>query len=216
MTMPAHACIVWHIQEDPLLSLPPLSPNPPEFHSSSCLFQEHMDELGIFKNEFLWPEERKLAAHILSNNELALAWDETKKGHFCNDYFPPIIIPTIKHIPWVHCQLPIPPGIKAEVIKLIKSKIASGIYETSNSSYQSQWFCVVKKGGAMHIIHNLQELNSVMVKDAATMPYVELFTEQCAECTIYSMMDLFVGFDHKVLAEESHDITTFQTPLSTF
>jgi hypothetical protein len=33
---------------------------------------------------------------------------------------------------------------------------------------------------------------------------------------IYSMMDLFVGFDHRALAEESRDITTFQTPLGTY
>jgi len=48
------------------------------------------------------------------------------------------------------------------------------------------------------------------------MPYVELFVEQCVGCSIYFMMDLFVGFDHRVLAEESHDITTFQTPLGTY
>lgn len=29
-------------------------------------------------------------------------------------------------------------------------------------------------------------------------------------------MDLFVSFDHHALAEESHDLTTFQTPLGTF
>jgi hypothetical protein len=48
------------------------------------------------------------------------------------------------------------------------------------------------------------------------MPYVELFAEQCAGCAIYTMMDLFVGFDHRALAEESRNITTFQTPLGTF
>jgi len=30
------------------------------------------------------------------------------------------------------------------------------------------------------------------------------------------MMDLFIGFNHHALAEESHNITTFQTPLGTF
>ena len=30
------------------------------------------------------------------------------------------------------------------------------------------------------------------------------------------MMDLFVGFDHRALVEESRDLTTFQTLLSTF
>jgi hypothetical protein len=30
------------------------------------------------------------------------------------------------------------------------------------------------------------------------------------------MMDLFVGFDHRALADESRDLTMFQTPLGTF
>ena len=30
------------------------------------------------------------------------------------------------------------------------------------------------------------------------------------------MMDLFVGFDHQALAEDSCDLTTYQTPLGTF
>jgi hypothetical protein len=29
-------------------------------------------------------------------------------------------------------------------------------------------------------------------------------------------MDLFIGFDHCVLAEDSHDLTTFQMPLGAF
>jgi len=54
------------------------------------------------------------------------------------------------------------------------------------------------------------------VKDAATLPYVKLFTEQSVAWSIYTMMDLFVGFDHCALTEESCDLTTFQTPFSTF
>jgi len=54
------------------------------------------------------------------------------------------------------------------------------------------------------------------VKDAATPPYVKLFTEQSVAWSIYTMMDLFVGFDHCALTEESCGLTTFQTPFSTF
>ncbi|KAG2341766.1 hypothetical protein BDR05DRAFT_848809, partial [Suillus weaverae] len=163
-TMPAHAQIIRRFPEDPLASLPFLSPTPPAFIPGTRLTQERMDELGVFKNDFLLPEEQKLAAHILKNNELALAWDETEKGRFRDDYFPPVIIPTIEHTPWTHHQPPIPPGIKDEVVKLIKSKIASGVYEASNSSYQSRWFCVAKKSGAVRIVHDLQQLNSITVK----------------------------------------------------
>ncbi|KAJ8582377.1 hypothetical protein M405DRAFT_689372, partial [Rhizopogon salebrosus TDB-379] len=108
-TMPAHARIIRRIPEDPLLSLPALLPTPPTFMPGLRLTQERMDQLGIFKNGFLWPEEQKLAAHVLMNNELALAWDESEKGRFRDDYFPPVVIPTIEHTPWVHRQRPIPP-----------------------------------------------------------------------------------------------------------
>ena len=175
-----------------------------------------MLQLGILDNAFLWSEEKKLAAQVLLNNELALAWDESEKGRFCDDYFDPVVIPTIEHTPWVHHQPPIPPGICDEVIKLIKSKIVSGVYEPSNSSYQSHWFCVTKKNGSIHIVHDLQSLNAVTIKDAATLPYVEHFAEQSATQSIYTMMDLFVGYDHRTLAKQSCDLTTFQTPLGTF
>ena len=92
----------------------------------------------------------------------------------------------------------------------------SGVYEPSNSSYQSKWFCVAKKNGSVRIVHDLQPLNTVMIRDAATLPYVEHFAEQSVGRSIYTMMDLFVGFDHRALAEDSCDLTTFQTPLGTF
>jgi hypothetical protein len=148
-TMPSHARIIHRFPEDPLISLPILSPHPPAFTPGKHLTQEWMDQLSVFQNEFLLPEEWKLAAQVLTNNELALAWDEMEKGRFRDDYFQSVIIPTIEHTPWVHRQPPIPPGIRDEVIKLIKSKIASSVYEPSNSSYQSRWFCVAKKSGAV-------------------------------------------------------------------
>ena len=60
-------------------------------------------------------------------------------------------------------------------------------------------------------MHDLQPLNAVTVKDTATLPYIEHFAEQSATWSIYTMMDLFVGYDHC-----SCDLTTFQTPLGTF
>ena len=196
-TMPQHARIIRRFPEDPLLTLPPLSPHPPNFTSGQRLTMERIVELGVLDNSFLWPEERKLAAQVLKNNELTLAWDESEKGRFRDDYFEPVVIPTVEHTPWVHHQPPIPPGIRDDVIKLIKSKIASGVYEPSNSSYQSRWFCVAKKNGSIRIVHDLQPLNAVTIKDAATLPYVEHFAEQSAARSVYTMMDLFVGYDHR-------------------
>src|SRR5271168_4507506 len=157
-----------------------------------------------------------MVAQVLCNNKMGLAWDQSEKGRFRDDYLSPVVIPTIEHVPWAHRQPPISPGIHDKVLKLIQSKIDSSVYEPSNSSYQSKWFCVAKKNGSVRIVHDLQPLNAVTIRDAATLPYVEHFAEQSAGRSIYTMMDLFVGFDHRALADESRDLTTFQTPLGTF
>jgi hypothetical protein len=108
-TMPAHAQIIRRFPEDPLASLPSLSPTPPAFIPGTHLTQERMDKLGVFKNEFLLPEERKLAAHVLMNNKFARAWDESEKGRFRDDYFPrcnsyyrthSLGPPSTSHLPW--------------------------------------------------------------------------------------------------------------------
>ena len=52
-----------------------------------------------------------------------------------------------------------------------------------------------------------------MIKDAGLPPNVEPYTEHCAGWTIYSMSDLYIGYNHAPLAPESRDLTTFQTPL---
>ena len=101
-TMPSAAHIHQRFLEDPLDSLPELTPWPPEFLPRVRLTQEQMDQLGVMMNKFLWPEEHKLVAQVLRNNELCLAWDETEKGRFQDDYLSPVVIPTIEHIPWVH------------------------------------------------------------------------------------------------------------------
>ena len=31
----------------------------------------------------------------------AFAWNDTERGRFQEDFFPPIIIPTVEHKPWV-------------------------------------------------------------------------------------------------------------------
>ena len=57
------------------------------------------------------------------------------------------------------------------MIKIIKDKIASGVYKPMSSSYWSWWFCVVKKDGKLlHLVHDLQPLNVVTIKDSAVLP----------------------------------------------
>jgi hypothetical protein len=58
------------------------------------------------------------------------------------DFFPPVDIPVVPHKPWVLKNIPIPPGLYPEVCRIIRARIDAGVYELSNSSYRSRWFCV--------------------------------------------------------------------------
>jgi hypothetical protein len=166
---------------------------------------------------FLLPEEVKLAHWVLRTNEDALAWDESEKGSFSEEWFDPIKIPTVDHIPWVLKNIPLPPGIRDEVINIIKAKIAAGTYEPSNSSYRSAWFCVLKKDGkSLRLVHDLQPLNAVTIRDAAVPPNMDQMADDFACRACYGVLDLFVAFDQRSLDVRSRDFTTFQTPLGTY
>jgi len=150
-TLPEEFRNLRRIPEDPLLSLPPLPTHPPDFMPGERLTQECLDKLALNPDNFLWLEEVKLFQHILKLNESALVWTEAERGSFSDAYFSPIKIPVIEHVPWAHKNLPIPPGMLKEVIKLFCKKVASGIYKPSDSSYRLRWFCVKKKSSTLHM-----------------------------------------------------------------
>jgi len=68
-----------------------------------------------------------------------------------------------------------------QVIRIIKEKIKIGIYERSNLSYQLKWFCVKKNGKSLWIIHNLQLLNVVTIKDSGNTPHLEVLCRQSGQ-----------------------------------
>ena len=148
--------------------------------------------------------------------ELGFAWTDQERGHFREDFFPPVEIPTVPHKPWIQRNIPIPPGIYDEVCKVIRRKLDAGVYEPSNSSYRSRWFCVVKKDGkSLRIVHSLEPLNQVTIKHAGVTPFTDQIGEHFAGRACGGMLDLYVGYDERGIAESSRDLTTFQTPYGT-
>jgi hypothetical protein len=67
--------------------------------------------MPVNKDGFLWPEEEKLVHYLIKVHEPAFAWNETEKGKFSEEYFDPVVIPTVEHIPWVLRNIPIPPVV---------------------------------------------------------------------------------------------------------
>ncbi|KAJ6540935.1 hypothetical protein B0H10DRAFT_1855646, partial [Mycena sp. CBHHK59/15] len=108
-TQPTGSHVHRTIPEDPLLTLPYLTKNPPVFKPSARISQERLDELEVNKDTFLTEEEEKLFSHIMQLNEDALAWEDIERGTLKDSYFSPYVIPTVPHIPWEDKNIPIPP-----------------------------------------------------------------------------------------------------------
>ena len=162
---------------------------------------------------FLNDAELDVLDDLIKKQELGLAWDDNERGRFRRDFFPPVEIPTVPHKPWVLKNMPIPPGLYKEVCEIIKKKIESGVYEPSNSSYRSRWFCVLKKDGkSLRIVHSLEPLNAVTIQHSGVPPIPEQLAEQFAGRPCIGLLDLYVGYDEREIAESSRDLTTFQTP----
>jgi len=88
------------------------------------------------------------------------------------------------------------------VCAIIKKKINSGVYEPSNSSYQSRWFCVLKKDGmSLQIVHSLEPLNRITIKHSGVPLIPEHLAEQFAGRSCGAMLDLYVGYDEQLIAE---------------
>jgi hypothetical protein len=158
--------------------------------------QEWYEKLQLNPDGFLWPEEEKLAHHLVKEQEECLLWIEEEKGEFWQDFFPPVCIPMVLHTPWVYKNIPIPLGLHDKLIKIIHDKIVSGAYKLSNAAYRSRWFCVIKRdGSSFRIVHDLRPFNAVTIGDASVLPIMEQLVESFGAHACYTSLDLFVAYD---------------------
>ncbi|KIJ11218.1 hypothetical protein PAXINDRAFT_15850 [Paxillus involutus ATCC 200175] len=79
---PQEAAVVRQFPYDPLESLPPLTPHPPSFTPSNKITKNHIDEIQVNKQGFLWPEEEKVFQYILLLNEELLAFEDVDRETF--------------------------------------------------------------------------------------------------------------------------------------
>jgi hypothetical protein len=88
-----------------------------------------------------------------------------------------------------------------------------GIYEHSDASYHLCWFCIAKKSSALHLVHNLQPLNAITIRNSGIPPIANQVIEAMAGQACYSLLDLFMGYDHCMLDTSSRDLITIQSPI---
>lgn len=212
--LPEKYRIIRDIKGDPLENMPVLNPKPPDFKPTGRYTQERKEAMDAqHGGDFLWPEERKLMHHVIMEQEKAFAWDDSERGSFRTDFFPPIEMPVVEHKPWVYRNIPIPAGIYPEVCKIVQKKLDAGVYEPSNASYRSRWFTVAKKDGkSLRIVHSLEPLNAITIAHSGVPPATEELASKYAGRACGGMLDLYVGYDERLLDIRSRDMTTFQTP----
>ena len=134
-TIPEGVKVIRKFPSDPLGNLPQLPSVPPDFKPTKRITSEQMNNLQIEKNTDLTTEEAKLLQYILVLNERSIAFAEEERGTFRQDYFSDYQMPVMEHEPWKEKNIPLPPGYREEILRLLKEKIDAGVYEPAQSSY---------------------------------------------------------------------------------
>jgi hypothetical protein len=69
-----------------------------------------------------------------------------------------------------------------------------------------------KDGKALRMVHGLEQLNKVTIQHSRVVPIPKHLAEQFGGQSCRGMLDLYVAFNERKVAESSRDLTTFQTP----
>ncbi|KAJ6473098.1 hypothetical protein C8R45DRAFT_835764, partial [Mycena sanguinolenta] len=117
------------IPRNPMETLPELFADPPVFQPTMRLNHERLKILDINGDGFLSLEEERLFIRVMELNQHALAFEDTERGTFKDEYFSLYKIATVPHVPWEYKNIPIPPGILQKVIEVLKLKMEAGVYE---------------------------------------------------------------------------------------
>ncbi|KAJ8585633.1 hypothetical protein M405DRAFT_744970, partial [Rhizopogon salebrosus TDB-379] len=117
------------LPDHPLTGLPELPVHPLIFVPGTRFTQERSDVLDLDPVKWLWPDELNLVHWLVLIHETTFIWDPGECSHFKEEYFPLVRIAMIPHTPWVQCNIPIPPAIYPQVIKIIKGKIEGGVHQ---------------------------------------------------------------------------------------
>ena len=174
---------------------------------------ETIQRMKIGGGDFLLPAEEKQFKEMLKRHGKAFTFQPEEIGCVDPKIVEPMVIFTIPHIPWNFKPIPMPRARIPQLLELLKEKIRMGILEPSNAPYSSRWFTVLKKDGRLRFIQDMQPVNKVTIRNSGIGPIVDEFAEMFAGRAIYSMGDLYSGYDQFQLAIKSRDITSIKTPI---
>jgi hypothetical protein len=175
--------------------------------------KETMAKLKIGGGEFLNEQEKKIFRDMLSKHGKAFASSPDEIGCVQPSMVVPMVIFTVPHIPWDLKPIPVSGALLPKLVNLLKEKMQMGILEPLMAPYSNRRFTVPKKSGALRFIQDMQPANRITIRNKGSGPIVNEVAEAFVGQAIYSIGDLYSGYDQFQLAIESRDLTTMKTPL---
>ncbi|GBG90076.1 hypothetical protein CBR_g50169 [Chara braunii] len=174
---------------------------------------EVADTMKIGVEGFLTAEETQLIKKSCQEFHLAFAFNDHQKGRLDAKLVPPVRIHTVQHECWNDKGPAYEFGIAAEVTDLLRAKIDSFVVEPTASPYENKWFVFRKPNKTLRWIQDLQKLNAVTIRDAGSLPQADLLAESHAGRSIYSLVDLYLGYDQLPLDARDRSYTAMHTPV---
>ena len=154
--------------------------------------------------------------HVIKLRQGSLDFLADERGLLKHNYGRPYIIPVIKHGPWQQRPIPIPAAIKNDFIELVRERVKTGLYEQSCSYYSSPVLCVKKQDRKLRVVHDLQKLNKVTIKDSGLPPSPKDSIESFTGRACYGLGEIMGEYDERELALESRPLKTFEIPLGRY
>ncbi|GBG87985.1 hypothetical protein CBR_g46355 [Chara braunii] len=164
-------------------------------------------------DENLTAQERERVIEILKTCDKAIAFSDVQRGRIDPRYAKPARIYTIPHVPWNDAGWKYAQKEKEEVIAFLKEKMVSHVAQPSDSAYANRWFFLRKPNGKIRWIQDLLKVNAVTIRDVGSVPHSDLLAEGAAGRSIYSVCDLFSGYDEVPLDPRDRHLTAMHTPL---
>ncbi|GBG71666.1 hypothetical protein CBR_g9081 [Chara braunii] len=160
---------------------------------------------------FLTEQETQGIKEVCQESHLAFAFNDHQKERLDAKLIPPVRIHTVEHECWNDKGPAYDFGIAREVTELLRAKIDSFVAEPTASPYANKWFVFRKPNNSLRWIQDLQKLNAVTIRDAGSLPQADLLAEFHAGRSIYSLINLYSGYDQLPLDARDRPYTAMHT-----
>jgi hypothetical protein len=162
-----------------------------------------LEQLTIGDDGLLTEVEQKAYKEMISRHGKAFAFKIEEMGCVNPQEVTPMIVFTVPHIPWDLKPIPVPKALLPQLVELLKEKVRAQILEPSGAPYSNRWFTIRKKNGKLRFIQDMQPPNAITIRNVGTGPIIDEFAEEFAGRAIYSIRELYFGYDQFQLAEDS-------------